>query len=105
MSDRRSRWGLLGRVALAAGLGVALLFWPYGTLCGTALFGYLASVGVLGATGVVAAVTSWRRRAPVAHVISLTVVLWAVVLAAAQVLPRTAYVATDPAARATWFCP
>lgn len=103
--ERRSRWGLLGRVALAMGLGVAILFWPYGTTCGTPLFGYLASVVVLGATGVLAAVASWRQRAAVAHVLSLGAVLWAVVLGAAQVLPRTAYIAQDPAARATWLCP
>lgn len=100
----RARWGVIGRVALAVGLGVAVLFWPYDAVCGIRLFGYLGALGVLIATGVVAAVSSWRNRAAVGHVVSLMVILWALALCAAVVLPRVGYV-SDPAAAATWLCP
>ncbi len=103
-SPQRARWGVIGRVALAAGLGVALPFWPYDAACGIRLFAYLAALGVLTATGMVAAISSWRHRSAVGHVVSLVVIVWALTLSAAVVLPRVGY-AADPAAPATWLCP
>jgi hypothetical protein len=102
---RGAQWGVAGRVALAVGLGVALLFWPYGTACGASLFAYLGAVGVLGAAGVLAAVSTWRHRAPVMHVAALLSLLWALALVAAIVLPRTTYAAPDSVTPAPWLCP
>ncbi len=102
-SPLKAHWGVLGRVALAVALGVGVLFWPYDTACGIRLFAYVGALGVLMATGMVGAVSSWRHRAPVLHVVSLVVILWALALAAAVVLPRVGY-AGDPAGAATWFC-
>lgn len=101
---RSTRWGVIGRVTLAVGLGVAVLFWPYDAACGVRLFAYLGALGVLTATGMVAAISSWRHRAAIGHVISLMVILWALALSAAVLLPRVGYTA-DPAAPSTWFCP
>lgn len=100
----RSRLGLFARVSLALLLGVAIIFWPYEEDCGAGLFAYLGALTVVGASGVIAAVASWRRRAPVSHVASLVVVLWTIALMAVQVLPRVGYAAVASERPATWLC-
>ena len=49
------------------------------------------------------AVWSWRHRAGRAHVLSLLLVLWGIVLAAMTILPRTGYTGPNLPA-ATWNC-
>jgi hypothetical protein len=51
-------------------------------------------------TGAWVAVASWRLRSEVAHILALLIVLWGIVLAAEQVLPRIGYAAE----RASWHC-
>jgi len=89
------------RVLLAVVLAGAMTQWPYGNRCGIPLFLYLGSAGVVALAGLWSGVTSWRRRLGLAHTISLLVMLWGLVLAAAVVLPRIGYARTT----ATWFCP
>jgi hypothetical protein len=74
--------------------------WPYGHACGVGLWLYLGAVGTVGLAGVWGLVSSWRYRMPVAHVLSLLVLIWGGVLAAAVVLPRIGY-ARETAA---WLC-
>jgi hypothetical protein len=105
VSGRGGRWGVLGRVALAVGLGAALLFWPYGTACGVRLFAYLGALGVLGAASILAAVSGWRHRAPAMHFAALLSLIWALALVAAVVLPRTSYAVPDTGTPAPWLCP
>ena len=89
------------RVLLAVVLAGAMTQWPYGNRCGIPLFLYLGSAGVVALAGLWSGVTSWRRRLGLAHGISLLVLLWGLILAAAVVLPRIGYAK----ATATWFCP
>lgn len=87
---------LLG-VAAAAGVAFA---WPYAHRCGLPLYGYLAAgIGVLLA-GIWGAVTSWKRRLPVAHFVALLVTLTGMLLVARVLLDRTSY----PKLPATWSC-
>jgi hypothetical protein len=88
------------RVGLGATLGAAMTQWPYGHACGVGLWLYLGAVGTVGLAGIWGAVGSWRHRMPVAHVVSLLVLLWGGVLAAAIVLPRIGYAREA----ASWFC-
>ena len=91
-------WLRVGLAVAVAG-GVALA-WPYPHPCGFPLYGYLAaSLGVVLA-GCWSAVTSWRRRLGLAHLISLLVVACGCVLIAKTVLDRSEYVRHP----ATWSC-
>jgi hypothetical protein len=79
------------RVVLVLLLAGAMPFWPYGRDCGFGLFAYMAAGGVVVLGGVWAAVSTWHRRRPVAHILALLVTVWGLALLAAQVLPRVGY--------------
>lgn len=93
-------WGVTIRVSLAVALGAAIVFWPYASLCGIGLAGYLGATAAVVAAGAWSAVSAWRARAPRAHLLSLLVVLWGLSLTAREVLPRTAYAKEVR----TWAC-
>jgi hypothetical protein len=97
-----SRLGLIVRVALATGMAIAVPFWPYAAPCGLPLMGYLAAIGVVCSAGVWAALATWRARAGRAHLLALGVLVWGLVLASMEILPRVGY-ASDPA-RVEWMC-
>jgi hypothetical protein len=100
-----STLGVFARVVLAVALGIGMLFWPYAARCGAGLFAYLgATVAVIGA-GVWTSVWTWRHRSGKAHVLSLLLVTWGVVLGAIEVLPRVGYAKPTAAHPATWMCP
>jgi hypothetical protein len=89
-----------GRVALAAGFAAAVAEYQYSRNCGWMLGLYLAVVAVVMIAGAWGSIVSWRGRNLPAHVLSLVVVFWGIVLAAEQVLPRIGYAASD----ASWAC-
>jgi hypothetical protein len=97
--------GVLARLTVAVGLGVGILFFPYEHRCGLALAGYLAAIGVVVGSGVWSAIWSWRHRSSRAHVLSLAIILWGLVLGAVEVLPRSGYAKPGPESPLTWFCP
>ncbi len=105
LQGRTRTLGVLARLTLAVALGLGMLFWPYDARCGFGLAGYLASVGVVIGSGLWSAIWSWRHQAPRAHVLSLLIVLWGLVLGAVEILPRTGYAKPDPARPLTWLCP
>lgn len=92
--------GVWMRTSAAAGLGTAVIYWPYAHDCGWLLHLYLGVVGAVLVTGCWASWNAWRLRAAVAHVIALVVVYWGILLAAEQVLPRIGYAAVE----ASWRC-
>lgn len=89
-----------GRVALAAGFAAAVAEYQYTRNCGWMLGLYLAVVALVMIAGAWGSIVSWRGRNLPAHVLSLIVVFWGIVLAAEQVLPRIGYAASD----AFWAC-
>jgi hypothetical protein len=98
------RGGSLGtwlKVLLGGALAVGMTQWPYFHACGTGLLLYLGATGVVLIAGLWAAVGSWRRRMPLAHTISLGVLLAGGILAAREVLPRIGYARHS----AVWWCP
>jgi hypothetical protein len=101
---RSGRALAVARVVLSVALGVGILFWPYADRCGLGLAAYLGAVGVVVAGGVWSAIWTWRHRTPKSHVLALGLVLWGLVLAAAQVLPRTGYARPDATHPALWSC-
>jgi hypothetical protein len=102
-ADSTRRAELIGawlRTAAAAGLGTAVLYWPYAHDCGWLLHTYLGVIAAVLVTGGWASMTAWHMRVAAAHVLGLVVVFWGIVLAAEQILPRIGYAA----APAIWSC-
>jgi hypothetical protein len=97
---RVQRLAVWVRVLMGALLGAVISQWPYGRSCGLGLGLYLAAISVVPLAGTWAAVWSWRYQLGRAHVASIGVIYWGVVLAAEQVLPRVGYAA----ASAAWAC-
>ncbi|MCE9603106.1 MAG: hypothetical protein K8S21_12955 [Gemmatimonadetes bacterium] len=99
--DRRIM--LLGvwlRTSAAAGLGAAVLYWPYAHDCGLYLHLYLGVIAAVLVSGGWASIMAWRSHVALAHLSALVVFFWGIVLAAEQVLPRIGYAAIE----ATWMC-
>jgi hypothetical protein len=97
-------WGAFLRLALATALGVGILFWPYPKQCGLELGGYLVAVGAVTAGGLWSGVWTWRHHTARAHVLSLLLVTWGLLLGAIEVLPRIGYAKTDPVRPLGWSC-
>jgi hypothetical protein len=89
------------RVGLGLALAVGITQWPYPSACGLNLIVYLGAISVVTIAGLWSSISSWRRRMGVAHTLSLLVLLWGLVLAAREVLPRTGYTRQVR----TWSCP
>jgi hypothetical protein len=90
-------WGWVGLGVL---LGTALTQWPYPRTCGWWLLGYSIAVVIVVVTGMRGALLSWKSRLGLAHAIALGTILWGLVLAAQEILPRVGYARTS----ATWEC-
>ncbi|MBI2407135.1 MAG: hypothetical protein HYV19_02375 [Gemmatimonadetes bacterium] len=104
MQKTTSTWGVFLRLSLTVALGVGMVFWPYSARCGFGLTGYLGAVAALLVSGVWSSVWTFRHRAAKAHVLSLLLVLWGLVLASMEVLPRTGYAKPTVAHPAQWSC-
>jgi hypothetical protein len=97
-------WGAFLRLALATALGVGILFWPYPKQCGVELAGYLTAVSAVTIGGLWSGVWTWRHRTARAHVLSLLLVVWGLLLGAMEVLPRVGYARPDAARPLGWSC-
>jgi hypothetical protein len=102
--ERTSTFAALARLSLAVLVGVAILFWPYTARCGAGLAAYLGAVGVVVLAGAWSAIWTWRHRTARAHVLSLLIVVWGLVLGAMEILPRTGYAIPTPDHPAAWRC-
>lgn len=89
--DSTRTWPAIVRLVLSSALGIGVLFWPYENRCGVGLSGYLAVVAVVAISGVWSAVWTWRHQTAKAHVLSILLIAWGLVLGSAEVLPRTGY--------------
>ena len=92
--------GVWVRVGLGVVLGMLITQWPYFRACGLGLGFFLASLTALLVTGGWGSVWSWRYRMGLAHVVSLGVILWTMILTTDQVLQRTGYAVVG----GTWGC-
>ncbi len=88
------------RVLLGLVLAVAITQWPYKTACGFNLAMYLGAIATVVVAGLWSAVSSWQRRLGLAHLLSLGVLGWGLVLGAREILPRTGYAREVR----TWTC-
>jgi hypothetical protein len=76
-------------VGLGVVAAVAVPQWPYERACGAELLVYLLAVGTVLVTGFWGAMASWKGRLASAHVVALVTILWSLVLAAHEILPRS----------------
>ena len=102
--DSTRTWPAFLRLALASALGVGILFWPYSKTCGLPLYGYLAAVTAVTAGGLWSSVWTWRHRTARAHVLSLLLVIWGLVLGAVEILPHSGYAKPDATHPNGWSC-
>jgi hypothetical protein len=101
---KTTTFGVFARLVLAVALGVAMLFWPYSARCGIGLLTYLGAAGMVIVAGVWSSIWSWRHHSGQAHVLSLLLIVWGVVLGATEVLPRVGYAVPDARHPAIWMC-
>ena len=99
-----STFGVFARLTLSVALGVGIVFWPYVARCGIGLAAYLGAVAVVIASGVWSAVWTFKHRAGRAHTLSLLLILWGLLLAAQELLPRTGYAVPTAQHPAAWSC-
>ena len=97
---KTSSWPAILRLTLSVALGVGILFWPYGNRCGFGLSGYLIAVAAVLGSGVWSALWTWRHRTGRAHVLSVLLIVWGLILGAQEVLPRIGYAKLP----LTWSC-
>lgn len=97
LAQRISGWL---RALLAVALAAAVTVWPYASTCGWMLYVALFVVATVVVAGVWAGIWTWRLRLPAAHVLSVGVLVWGLILTAELVLPRVGYAATT----AVWSC-
>jgi hypothetical protein len=101
------KWALYIRLLLALALAIGIVFWPHDTYsiaCGVNLFLYLGASVLITGTGMWSAIWSWRHRAGGAHILSLAIMMWGLVVGASEVLPRIGYAATPGDSPPTWLC-
>ena len=94
------RLGTWLRVGLGVLLTLGMAAWPYSHQCGLRLIFYMIGVGTVVVAGAWSAISSWRRRLGLAHVVSLVVTLWGLTLTAGIFGPRIYATPT-----ALWLCP
>ena len=97
-------WPAFVRLALASALAVGILFWPYPSSCGLGLAGYGAAIAAVTVGGLWSSVWTWRHRTARAHVLSLLLVGWGLVLGTMEVLPRVGYAKADSARPEGFSC-
>jgi hypothetical protein len=97
-------FGVFARLTLALAVGIAMAFWPYPSRCGFGLIGYLGAVAVMTAGGVWASIWTWRHRASRAHLVSLAITVWGVLLGSLEILPRIGYAFPTDKHPAAWTC-
>ena len=89
------------KVGLGLLVGIGMIFWPYSHACGFRLWFYLGAAGTVAIAGVWGSISSWRSRLGLAHTLSQGLIIWGLILAAGEVLPRIGYAKEA----ATWLCP
>ena len=92
------------KVSVAVAAAAGLMFWPWPARCGLPLVGFTAATGGVALLGLWSAIGTWRHRLGIAHVASLLVTIWGVVLGAREVLPRIGYAVPSIERAGQWTC-
>jgi hypothetical protein len=68
------------------------------------LSGYMSAIALLVVTGIWTMTATFTHRMPRRHVTAVLIVLWGLMLGAAQVLPRIGYANAAPGRSTSWSC-
>jgi cytochrome bd-type quinol oxidase subunit 2 len=101
---RTSTLGVVARLLLATALAVGVAVWPYDHGCGLKLLYYLVALATVTGAGVWSAIWSWRHHSGRAHVLSLALVAYGLILGAGEILPRIGYATPTLERPAVWGC-
>lgn len=104
VAPERGRWRGWVQTAVAVGAGASLMFWPWPPRCGVPLYGFVGACAGVSLLGMWSAHGTWKHRLGIAHMLSLGVVLWGLVIGAREVLPRVGYAIPDATRGASWSC-
>jgi putative flippase GtrA len=104
LKKETSTFGVFARLVLSVLLAIGIIFWPYASRCGIGLAAYLGAVTAVVASGVWSAVWTFRHRTGRVHTLSLLLILWGLVLAATEILPRTGYAIPTAQHPSAWSC-
>ncbi len=96
-------WSWL-RVTIAVTAAAGLMFWPWPARCGPPLLAFTAATGGVALLGAWSAIGTWRHRLSLAHLASLLVIVWGMLLGAREVLPRVGYAIPTAERSAGWTC-
>jgi hypothetical protein len=97
-------FGVYFRLTLVICLAVSLVCWPYDVTCGPMLSGYLAAVFVLVVGGIWTAIATFTYQMRWRHLTALAMIMWGLLLGAAEILPRIGYANPSPGRATTWRC-
>lgn len=97
-------WLAWVKVTLAVAAAAGLMFWPWPARCGPPLLGFTAATGGVALLGLWSAIGTWRHRLGLAHVASLLVIVWGMLLGAREILPRVGYAMPTAERTAGWSC-
>lgn len=97
-------WTTWAKVLIAVGAAAGMMWWPWIARCGPPVWGFTLAAGGVSALGVWSAIGTWRHRLGWAHIASLLVIGWGVVLGAREVLPRVGYAIPSLERPAAWSC-
>lgn len=92
------------KVLLAVGAAASLMFWPWPARCGIPILGFTAATSGVALLGVWSAVGTWKHRLGLAHLASLLVTVWALLLGAREVMPRMGYAIPTLERPGQWTC-
>ncbi len=97
-------WLAWVKVTIAVAAAAGLMFWPWPARCGPPLLGFTAATGGVALLGLWSAIGTWRHRLGLAHVASLLVIVWGMLLGAREILPRVGYAVPTADRTAGWSC-
>ncbi|MEO5825905.1 MAG: hypothetical protein ABIR59_08460 [Gemmatimonadales bacterium] len=96
----RDTLGVWLKTVLGALGFAALMVWPYGTACGTPLYGFLTGATAVAASGIWTMGSAWKHRRGLAHIVGVFILLGGLALIGSEILPRIGYAAVAK----TWTC-
>lgn len=99
-----STWFAWVKVSVAVAAAAGLMFWPWPARCGLPLMGFTAATGGVALLGVWSALGTWRHRLGLAHLASILVTAWGLMLGAREVLPRVGYAVPTIERAGQWSC-
>ena len=103
-ADHGGAWRSWVKVIAAVAAAGSLMYWPWPARCGLPVVGFTVATGGVALLGIWSAIGTWRHRLGLAHVASILVTAWGLMLGAREVLPRVGYAIPTIERAGQWSC-